>query len=131
MSEFPDRPSDIPDDVSLAALGERYQQHRWALLDHRHGLSEPLGADEFRRHALAVLVYQAALVERAGVGRWVAAIDALAANTDPQAVAAAMGLDVEQLRIGIGVWASGQHREGLIDDARYEQVMDLVREVTS
>jgi hypothetical protein len=129
MSEFPERPADIPPDVSLAALGERYQEHRWALLDHRHGLSEPLTADEFRRHALAVLAYQAALTERAAQGRWIAAVDALAANTDPFAVAAAMGIDVEQVRIGIGVWASGQCREGLITPERYADVVALIGQV--
>jgi hypothetical protein len=131
MSEFPTRPGDIPYTVALAELAELHAGHRSRLVDHRHGLSEPLTADEFRCHALAVLAYQAALTERAAQGRWVAAVDALAASTDPQDVAAAMGLDVEQLRIGAGMWASGQHREGLISPERYADVLALIGEVTS
>lgn len=98
-----------------------------ALVDHRYGIA-PLSAAERAGHALAELAYTAALSERALYGRWVYAVEALSAGVGHARVAAAMGLDVEELRAGLRSWARGQLRQGLMEDARHAEVLALLGE---
>lgn len=120
----PQRPGQIPHDVGLVTLAQRQQEHRTALFDHRYGI-EHLSDAQRAGHALAEMAYSTALSERALYGRWVVACEALDAGATHQQVATALGLDVEELRVGLRSWARSQHRLGLIDDTRHAEVLAL------
>lgn len=125
MSEPICRPEEIPPSVSLIALAGAQYRHAMALLDHRHGLAVLVDAER-AGHALSVLAYSAALVERVLGGRWLYAVEALDAGAGREQVAAALGLAVDELATGLRSWAAGQHRHGLIDAERRDQVLALL-----
>jgi len=106
----PTQPDDIPRDTFLGLLGYRCSRHIQAL------------------DAIAALAYGEDLTERVGSVRWPIAADALTAGAGLERTAVAMDLDVFDLRVGLGHWVAEQHRLGLIDADRYEQVVNLVRE---
>jgi hypothetical protein len=66
------------------------------------------------------------LVERAH--RWVTVAEALTYGATLGQVAAGMGLDVDEVRVGLAGWANGQHRFGHITDAEHDQVIALLAE---
>ena len=121
---FPTQPDDIPRDTSLGLLGYRCSRHIQALAEHDHGLY-PLTDPEVAEHAIAVLAYVEDLTERVESVRWPIAADALIAGAGLGRTAAAMDLDVFDLRLGLGHWVAEQHRRGLIDADRYEQFVNL------
>jgi len=124
---FPTQPDDIPRDTSLGLLGYRCSRHIQALAEHDHGLY-PLTDPEVAEHAIAVLAYGEDLTERVGSVRWPIAAGALTAGAGLERTAGAMDLDVFDLRVGLGHWVAEQHRLGLIDADRYDQVVSLIRE---
>lgn len=123
----PTRPGEIPDSVPLGDLLAAAQRHGGALFEHRYGIA-PLADAERAGHALSELAYQHALSERVLYGRWVCAVEALDTGVSHDQVAAAMGLDVDELHTGLRNWARGQLRHGLIDDARHAEVLALLGE---
>ncbi len=120
---LPTRPGDIPHNVPLRDLVVTYDRHALRIVEHRHGIGRPLTTERRLSHALAALAYQHALAERALHSRWSIATDALAAGASLDTVGAAMGgLEV---RFALIRWAHWQHREGLMDDARRDEVLRL------
>jgi len=123
---LPTRPGDIPHNVPLRDLAAANTHHTLRLVDHRHGIGDPLTTEQRRAHALAALAYQHALAERALHSRWSIATDALAAGASLDTVGAAMGgLEPDEVRFELRRWAGDQHREGLMDDARRDEVWRL------
>ena len=124
---LPTRPGDISDNVPLRVLAVANTHHTLRIVDHRHGIGDPLTTEQLRGHALAALAYQHALSERALHSRWSIATDALAAGASLNTVAAAMGWlnTADRLSDALRWWASDQHRLGLMDDARRDEVLRL------
>ena len=123
---LPTRPGDIPHNVPLRDLAVAYHRHTLRLIEHRHGIGDPLTTEQLRVHALAALAYQHALAERVLYSRWSIATDALAAGASLDTVGAAMGgLEPDEVRFELRRWAGDQHREGLMDDARRDEVWRL------
>jgi acyl transferase domain-containing protein len=123
----PTRPGEIPDDLGLVTLAEQAMRHGGALFDHRFGLAHLTDAER-AGHSLAELAYSAALAERALFGRWIVACEALNAGAGHDQVAAAMGLDADELHAGLRAWAHGQLRYGHITPARHAEVLALLPE---
>ncbi|MDQ3030567.1 MAG: hypothetical protein M3R09_11195 [Actinomycetota bacterium] len=121
----PMRPGDVPHSAALGLVAYRYSHHVLTLVKHRYGVQATRNVAE---HAVAALAYGAALTERVEGDRWSIAAGALAAGAGLERTADAMGLDVWDLRVLLGQWASQQHRLGLIGADRYGQVMSLIRE---
>ena len=123
MSCLPTRPGDIPHSILLRGLAVAYDRHALRIVEHRHGIGRPLTTERRLGHALAALAYQHALAERVLYSRCSIATDALAAGASLDTVGAAMGgLEV---RFALIRWAHWQHREGLMDDARRDEVLRL------
>ncbi|MCA1675888.1 MAG: hypothetical protein LC799_28180 [Actinobacteria bacterium] len=123
----PTRPGEIPHDVWLTELAEQQQRHAGALFDHRCGLAH-LTDLQRAAHSLAELAYAAALSERALYGRWVVAVEALDARARHEQVAAAIGLDVDELHAGLRAWAHGQLRYGHMTPDRHAEILALLPE---
>jgi len=122
----PTRPSDIPHTVPLRDLVVTYDRHALRIVEHRHGIGRPLTTERRLSHALAALAYQHALAERVLYSRWSIATDALAAGASLDTVGAAMGgLESDEVRFELRRWAGDQYREGLMDDARRDEVRRL------
>jgi len=123
----PTRPGDIPHNVPLRDLCVTYDRHALRIVEHRHGIGRPLTTERRLGHALAALAYQHALAERALYSRWSIATDALAAGASLDTVGAAMGWLNTGDRVGDALrwWAGDQHRQGLMDDARRDEVLRL------
>lgn len=122
------RPGEIPDDLGLVTLAEQAMRHGGALFDHRFGIAHLTDAQR-AAHSLAELAYSAALAERALYGRWVVAVEALNAGAGHEQVAAAMGLDADELHAGLRGWAAGQLRFGHITPARHAEILALLGEL--
>ncbi len=123
---LPTRPGDIPDNVPLRDLVVTYDRHALRIVEHRHGIGRPLTTERRLSHALAALAYQHALAERVLYSRCSIATDALAAGASLATVGAAMGgLESDEVRYALRRWASDQHLQGLMEDARYDQVVRL------
>ena len=126
-AEFPTRPTDVPH-RPLPDLGRWYAQHVWPLVEARQGIgSRP--AAEVRAHAIAALATQHALAERALLGRWVNATAALSHGATVEDVARAMGLDVDEVHVGLGAWADGQVRVGYLTPAGRDELLALAQGV--
>lgn len=121
----PTRPGEIADDATPGELAQQRQRHAMALVNHRYGIAV-LGDAERAGRCLAVLACSAALAERAQTGRWVYAVEALAAGAGHEQVAAATGLEADELVAGLRAWANGQRRGGLIDADRHGEVLALL-----
>ena len=122
----PTRPGDIPHNVPLWELCVTYDHHALRIVEHRHGIGRPLTTERRLGHALAALAYQHALAERALHSRWSIATDALAAGATLRQVGAAMGgIDADRVHYTLRWWVDVQHQEGLMDDARRDEVLRL------
>lgn len=121
----PRTPADVPVMVHLGALADELAAHTMALVDHRHGLV-PLTGERYVAHNLAALAYCTALGDRLLGGRWVHAREALAAGATVGQVAAAMGMEPDELCAGLVEWAEGQCWHGLITHADHAEVLALV-----
>ena len=123
---LPTRPGDVPLNVPLRDLAVAYDCHALRILWHRHGIGDPLTAEQRLDHALAALAYQHALAERVLHSRWSIATDALAAGATLDTVGDAMGgLEADTVSHVLRWWANDQHQEGLMDDARRDEVRRL------
>lgn len=122
---FPTTPRDVPDST-FRDLIDAHLGHLAPLVDARHGIGEPRPAVELARHAVAALAAAAALAERVLHSRWCTARDALVYGATVDDVAAGMGLDVDEIVMGLRAWADGQLREGLMTRAQHDEVLALV-----
>ncbi len=123
---FPTRPGDVPLNVPLRDLVVTYDRHALRIVEHRHGLGRPLTTEQRLDHALAALACQHALAERALQSRWSIATDALAAGASLDTVGAAMGgMEADLVSHVLRWWVDYQHQEGLMDDARRDEVLRL------
>ena len=128
--EYPTCPADLPHDATLGELAEHLHRLIGPLVDARHGLGEPLPADQLAAHAIAALAVQHALAERALYSRWVIMCDALTHGATLEHTAAAMGLEVDEVAVGLRMWADGQHQHaGMSAAARDEVYAMAVRAV--
>lgn len=125
MTDYPTRPGDIPQQLSLVVLADQHAEHRVQLLLHQHG-DQPLPADQIAGRAVAVLATGQALADRALASRWCYAVDALHAGATAEQVGAALGMDADLALIGIAQWAGEQHQLGLITAERHDEVLALV-----
>jgi hypothetical protein len=66
--------------------------------------------------------------QRVLASRWVNVAEALTHGATIDQAAAGMGLDVDEVRVGLAGWADGQHRFGHITDAEHDQVIALLDE---
>lgn len=121
----PRRPGDIPATMRLPELAGRCDEHARALRRHRQGVGDPLPDEQRGEHILAVLAYQAAIEDRTSQ-RWPYAVEALSLGLSLETVAAAVGLCVDALRLGVQMRVTEQHRLGLLDEQRREAVLALV-----
>lgn len=123
MPDTPVRPDEVPE-THIETLAGLYRQHADALMRHRLG-QDPLTGDDVRCHAIAVLVYQHTLAERVLWGRWVCAVDALAAGASHEQVAVAMTLEPGELQERLTAWADDQLGFGYMTAARHAEVLLL------
>ena len=123
----PRTPGEIPHSMRLVELVGHAERHAGALSDHRLGIA-PLTDAQRAGHATAHLAVTAALAERELAGRWLLVVEALDAGAGHDQVAAAMGVDADEMAAGLRSWARNQLRHGLIDDARHAQVLALLGE---
>ena len=80
----------------------------------RHSIGDAIPAEQLARHAVALLAVEHALADRVLVSRWVTVAEALTYGATIDQVAAGMGLDVDEVRVGLAGWADGQHQFGHI-----------------
>jgi hypothetical protein len=66
--------------------------------------------------------------QRVLASRWVNVAEALTHGATIDQAAAGMGLDVDEVLVGLAGWADGQHRFGHITDAEHDQVIALLDE---
>lgn len=104
----PRRPGDVPTLAALADVIATIDRHRGALVNHRVGIGDPLGAEQVVTHALADLAVSHALADRLLWHRWLTVVEALTAGATLAEVAAACGLDVDEVQVGLRAWADGQ-----------------------
>jgi hypothetical protein len=126
MTNLPTRPADLPLSATLGQLVEAYHAHAGRLVDARHGLGEPLTAEQLAAHAVAALAVQHVLAERVLWPRWCDVRDALAHGATIDQVAAALGLDEDEVAAGLTSWVDGQRREDLITDVEHTEIVALV-----
>ena len=123
-ASLPTRPSEI-EWTPLRELADRYLEHAGRLVDHRAGVGGLLPG-ELMSHALAALSIQHRLAEEALAGRWVNAVAALEHGATGEQVAKAMGLDAEEVVVGLSRWAAGQVRAGHLTPAGRDDVLALL-----
>jgi hypothetical protein len=101
-------------------LLDDFKAHTAHLVAARRGTAlVPLSAARLRYEALEALATGHALVEKVLATRWMTVLDALNYGATLTEVAAAMGLDVDEVRAGVMSWLDGQRAEDLIDRAEY------------
>jgi hypothetical protein len=125
--DLPTRPADIPHTAPLRRLLDALHDHQGRLVNARYAIGDdPVPAEQLARHAVALLAVEHALADRVLVSRWVTVADALTYGATIDQVAAGMGLDVDEVRVGLASWADGQHRFGHITDAEHDTVLALL-----
>jgi len=123
----PTRPGDIPHDASLGVLAGGCSHHVEALVEHARGL-HPLPDPEVAEHALAALSCGRAVADLVESVRWSTAVYALIAGAELERTAAAMGVDVTYLQLGLSRWIAQQFWLKLVEVEHYERVIDLLWE---
>jgi hypothetical protein len=111
----PVRPTDLTG-VSLRELLDAWHLHTAPLVYARHGL-DALAAGQ-------------ALTDQLMAMRWVTAAETLANSATLEHTAAAMGLDVDEVAVGLRMWADGQHQHAGMSAAARDEVYALLGEVT-
>jgi hypothetical protein len=86
--------------------------HQGRLVDARHGIGDPIPAEQLARHAVALLAIEHALADRVLASRWVTVAEALMYGATIDRVAAGMGLDVDEVRVGSPVGPTGSTDSG-------------------
>ena len=97
-------PADLAD-ASLRELLDAWHRHTARLVEARQGLPDALPPARIARHALDALAIGQAVVDRLSLMRWTAALDALANGATLEHTAVAMGLDVDEVFVGMRSWA--------------------------
>lgn len=128
-AEFPTSAADVPHDAPLATVLQAFAAHTLRVVDAMLGIGEPLPVETLARHAVAALVLQHTVAERVLYSRWTTVRDALTYGASIGDVAAAMGLDVDEVVAGLRSWAAGQLRHGLVTEAEHDAVVALVEDV--
>lgn len=133
MTSVPDpaplRLDAMPATVSLGRLLEGFLDHGRTVLGARVGVHpQPLTRDEVARHALARIVCARALVERVAGGQWDSVYEALDHGATLDDVAAAAGLDRDEVRTGLRSWAERERTADRLDDQEYDAVLALLGE---
>lgn len=129
MTGFPTRPGDPGCDVALPALAECHAHHLWKVTADRHGFDGAPDHEQLAAHCLTVLATGTELTSRVEATRWLTAVDALSAGATLDQVAVATDTHPDDLPVFLANWAAGQRRHGHITDARYDEVMALLRRV--
>ena len=124
---LPRRPADVSHWAPLTELAEQYLRHAWQLTAVRLGQDTGQPPAELVQHALATLAYGHALADRALASRWVNAADALTYGATVAQVAQAMGLDVEEVRVGLRQWAAALVGTGQLTPADRDELLALVQ----
>lgn len=122
----PRRPSDFSYDVSLRVLLDAFFDFLGKVINANHGIGDPQPTTAVASAALAGLAAQHALADRVLAGRWVNARDALVYGATLADVAEAMGLDPDEVTVGLASWADGQHRHDLMTGAQRDEVLALL-----
>jgi hypothetical protein len=121
------RPADFAG-ASLRELLAGYEAHTTPLVNARHGIGEPDPVGRLRSDALDVLACGQALANYILAMRWVAVAEGLAYGATLGHVAAAMGLEPDEVAAGLRSWADGQVRHGGITPADRDEVYSLLDE---
>jgi hypothetical protein len=128
QTDFPTRPADLSHATPLRALLEALGVHQGSLVDARHGIGDPLPADQLARHAVALLAVEHALADRVLASRWVTVGEALTYGGAIDEVTAAIDLTAVEVATGLRSWADGQRRFGHFTDAEHDAVLALLGE---
>jgi hypothetical protein len=125
MSDHVTRPSDLAG-ASLRELLDGYQAHLSALVNACHGVGELEPVGRLRADALDVLACGQALADRLLAMRWATVVDALTYSAPLAHVAAAVGLEPDEVSAGLRSWADRQLSHGLMTPARHNEVYALL-----
>lgn len=124
----PVRPGDVAG-ASLRQLLDAYHAHFSPLVSARHGIGMREPVARLCADALDVLACGQALADRILAMRWVTVAEALGYGAPLAHVAAAMGLEPDEVAAGLRAWAHGQHQRGGITAAGRDEVYALVADV--
>lgn len=116
----PVEPGAVPQNVPLGRLIAAWEQRAYQAARGAQDGAGPGG------HALTALAIAAAAVDRLQAMRWVHVEISLRAGAPLQAVADAMGLDVEEVRVGYGMVVDRRLVEGKLTRAESEQLHRLL-----
>jgi hypothetical protein len=128
MTRQPRRPADVSSTAPLTTIATGLAGHEWVLVNARHGIGDPVPAEEVTQAASSALALQHALADRALDTGWVNARDALSHGATIDQVAAAMDLTPDEVAFGLGRWADGQRRHGLMAEYEHVTVLALVED---
>ncbi len=130
MTSVPDtllRPDDLPGTVSLGRLLDSYLDHGRKVAGARaHVHLQPLTPDDVARHALAGIVCAGALADRVATGRWDLAREALTHGATVDDLAAAAGLDLDEVQAGLASWADTEQAQGRLTEDEHDAVRALL-----
>ena len=122
----PTYPSIRLDDVADVALTELAGSYADSMCALRHPEPTKFTLSASAVPALSALVYGTAITKHIDAARWPTALAALTEGATLDEVAAAMVEHPEDVRIGLTMWAVGQHSEGSISLMRYREIVNLV-----
>lgn len=123
-ASLPTTPHDVPN-APYREIADALVEHIRFIFEAQHSGSAVPAAD-IAAHAVAALATQHALADRILQSRWVTVRDALTHGATVDDVAAAMGLDVDEVVVGLGSWAAGQFRENLMTRPQFDATVALV-----
>jgi hypothetical protein len=123
------RPADLAVGTAPSELLDSWHRHISALVNARHGIGDPLPAERIAHRALDALAVGQALAETVTRSRWITVVDALAHGAQLGHVATAMGLEVDEVAVGLRMWADGQHEHCGMSVAARDEVYALLGEV--
>jgi hypothetical protein len=110
-------------------LLDAWHRHTARLVDARHGLGDPLPAARLARHGLDALALGQAIADQLMSMRWLAAVETLTYGATIEHIAAAMGLEVDELAAGLRCWADRQHQHAGMTAAARDDVYALLGSV--
>jgi hypothetical protein len=125
MNAHVTRPRDLSG-VPLRELLDAWHAHLTPLVNARHGLGEPELAGRLRGDALDMLACGQALADQILAMRWVTVAEALVYGAPLADVAAAMGLEVDEVAAGLRSWADGQDQHAGMTAAARDDVYALL-----
>lgn len=112
--------------ATLKELLDLWHTHLTPLVNARYAIGEPQPVDQLRDSALHLLATGEAMVDALQTTRWVTVAEALSYGAPLDAVAAAMGLDEDEIVFGLRSWADAQVDHGLMPGADRDQIYALV-----